>query len=388
MPKRRTSSTRAAPTRGADALCLHASSESDANFLYAVGMHVPDPLFWFQKGRRSYLVASTLELGRAQQEASVTHVLDEAQWTRKTERALGRYPRREEVYAAILRAKNVGSIEVPAAFPLGTADVLRKAGIKVKSRPAPFFAERMLKRDDELAAIRAAQAATERALEAGLAILRASKARGGWLRYRGERLTSETVRSAIELSLAREGLIPRHTIVASGEQCVDPHNAGSGPIRPNTTIIIDIFPRDTASGYFADMTRTVVRGKASKEVREIYALVHAGQQYAFDRIRGGCDAQAIHRGIVALFTESGWPTGPKDGRNQGFFHGTGHGVGLDIHEPPSFGDRPSTLPTGAVVTVEPGLYYAGIGGVRLEDMVLVTQDGCENLTHAEKVLEI
>jgi len=369
-------------------LCLHASSESDANFLYAVGMHVPDPLFWFQKGWRTYLVASTLELGRAEKEARVTHVLDEAEWTRRTKRALGRHPRREDVYAAILTAKGVGRVAVPATFPVGTADTLRRAGIKVKPRPAPFFPERMIKRDDEIAAIRAAQAATERSLEAGLEVLRESKSRGGWLRRRGERVTSEMVRSAIDLSLAREGLLPKHTIVASGEQCVDPHNTGSGPIRPNTTIIIDIFPRDTGSGYFADQTRTVVRGKASKQVREIYGLVRAGQQYAFDRIHGGCDAQAIHRGIVGLFTENGWPTGPMDGRNQGFFHGTGHGVGLDIHEPPSFGDRPSTLPAGAVVTVEPGLYYAGIGGVRLEDMVLVTEEGCENLTSAPKVLEI
>ena len=208
--------------------------------------------------------------------------------------------------------------------------------------------------------------------------------RGPW----GERVTSEMVRGAINLSLAREGLIAKHTIMASGEQCVDPHDAGSGPIRPNSTVIIDIFPRHTESGYFADQTRTVVRGKASKQVREIYDLVHAGQQYAFDRIQGGCDAQAIHHGIVELFADGGWPTGPRNGRNQGFFHGTGHGVGLDIHEPPSFGVRPSTLPAGAVVTVEPGLYYEGIGGVRLEDMVLVTEDGCENLTNAPKVLEI
>ena len=368
-------------------LCLHASSD-DANFLYATGMHVPDPAFWFQRGSRSYLVASALELGRAQKEASVTHVLDETAWTRRVERQLGRTPQRTEVYAQILVAKKVSRLAVPANFPLGTADVIRAAGIEVEPQPAPFFAQRMHKRDDEIAAVRAAQAATERALEVALTILRESKSRGGWLRHDGERVTSERLRGAIELSLAREGLVAKHTIVASGEQGVDPHDCGSGPIRPNQTIIIDIFPRDTRSGYYADMTRTVVRGKASKQVKAIYDLVHAGQQYAFDRIRGGCDAQAIHLGIRELFTDAGWPTGPLDGRNQGFFHGTGHGVGLDIHEPPSFGDRPSTIPTGAIVTVEPGLYYAGIGGVRLEDMVLVHADGCENLTRAPKVLEI
>jgi Xaa-Pro aminopeptidase len=368
-------------------LCLHASSE-DANFLYATGMHVPDPAFWFQRGHRSYLVASALELGRAQKEAAVTHVLDEAQWTRKVKRRLGRAPRRTEVYAAILVAKKVHEVVVPADFPVGTADELRAAGIDVGVQEPPYFPQRVVKRDDEIAAVRAAQAANERALEAALDILRAARSRGGWLRHGGERVTSEMLRGAIELALAREGLIAKHTIVASGEQGVDPHDSGSGPIRPNRPIIIDIFPRDTRTGYFADMTRTVVRGKASKQVREIYDVVHRGQQYAFDRLHGGCDAQAIHQGIRDLFTDAGWPTGKVDGRNQGFFHGTGHGVGLDIHEPPSFGDRPSTIPSGAIVTVEPGLYYPGIGGVRLEDMVLVTDDGCENLTHAPKVLEL
>lgn len=368
-------------------LCLHASSD-DANFLYATGMHVPDPAFWFRKGSRSYLVASALELGRAQREASVTHVLDEAAWARTTKRRLGRLPRRTEVYAAILAAKKVTTVVVPSDFPVGTADELRRAGIAVEVQDPPFFPERVIKRDDEVAAIRAAQEANERALDAALEILRESRSRGGWLRHGGERVTAELLRGAIELSLAREGLVAKHTIVAAGEHGVDPHDCGSGPIRPNQPIILDIFPRDTRSGYFADMTRTVVRGKASKQVRAIYDTVHAGQEYAFARIRGGCDAQAIHQGIRDLFTERGWPTRQVDGRNQGFFHGTGHGVGLDIHEPPSFGDRPSTLPAGAVVTVEPGLYYPGIGGVRLEDMVLVTEDGCENLTQAEKVLEI
>ncbi len=370
------------------ALCLHASSESDANFLYATGMHVPDPAFWFRKGRRSYLVASALEIGRARREARVDEVVDQVAWTRRVERRLGRRPRPDEVYAAILASKRVAAVTVPETFPVGTADVLRAAGIRVDVRPAPFFPERMLKRADEIRAVRAAQAATERALDEALALLRRARTRGGALRADGEAVTSERLRGVIDLSLAREGLVARHTIVASGEQCVDPHDVGSGPIRPNTTIIFDIFPRDTRTGYFADMTRTVVRGKAPARVREMYATVAAGQEYAFERIRGGCDAQAIHVGIRELFADAGFPTGVVDGRNQGFFHGTGHGVGLDIHEPPAFGDRPGTLPSGAIVTVEPGLYYAGLGGVRLEDMVLVTDTGCENLTAAPKVLEL
>jgi Xaa-Pro aminopeptidase len=136
------------------------------------------------------------------------------------------------------------------------------------------------------------------------------------------------------------------------------------------------------------MSRTVVRGKASPRLKELYALVMAGQQYAFDRVKDGANGYEIHLGIQKLFDDAGMKTGPKDGRMQGFFHGTGHSVGLDIHEPPGIGARDERLPAGAVVTVEPGLYYAGVGGVRLEDMVLVKKHGCENLTKFEKVLEI
>jgi Xaa-Pro aminopeptidase len=372
----------------ADALCMHAASERNADMLYATGVFVTDPVFWFKKGWRSYLFASALEMGRMKATARVTHVVDQAAATRRLRRALGRPVEPVEVFADVLRSKGITSVLVPQDFPLHTATALRKRKVRVRVRRAPFFRERMVKRDDEIAAIRTAQAAGERALAAACDDLRHARARGGYLRLNGERVTAESLRRTIDLSLARDGCVGAHTIVAIGDQCVDPHNVGSGPVRTNTSIIFDIFPRHVASGYYADMTRTVVRGKASRELREIYDVVHSGQQYAFDRIRGGCDAQAIHRGICELFAATRWKTAKVNGRNQGFFHGTGHGVGLDIHEPPSFGHRESTLPAGAVVTVEPGLYYEKIGGVRLEDMVLVTDDGCENLTGYEKQLEL
>ncbi len=372
--------------------CLHAASDRSADMLYATGMSFTDPVFWFRKGSRTYLLASPLEIGRARRQARVTHVVDQALWRRRLERRTepltGRRPDLVEIGTAVLQDKGVDAVEVPEDFPVRTADALRAAGVAVTWRRAPFFVERMHKRPDELAGIRAAQAATERSLERALTILREATVRGGWLRWGGERVTAELLRREIHVSLLADGCIGRHTIVAVGDQCVDPHDIGSGPVRSGQPIIFDIFPRHTESGYFADMTRTVVRGKPSKRLREIYAAVEAGQQYAFDRIHADCDAEAIHHGIRALFDETGFPTGPVNGRNQGFFHGTGHGVGLDIHEPPSFGPRPSRLPEGAVVTVEPGLYYEHVGGVRLEDMVLVTKDGCENLTGFRKSLTL
>ena len=368
-------------------LCLH-GSEFDADFLYATGFVAPDPLFWFRKRKRSYLLAPALEIGRARADARVTHVLDRTAWEKRLERRLGRRPHPLEVIVDVLSSKGVDAVTVPGHFPVATADALRRAGISVAVRDGSFFPERVVKRPDEVAAIRTAQAANELALDAALTMLRASKLRRGFLYLQGEKLTSERLKAEVDVTLLRHGCIGRHTIIASGDQCVDPHNTGSGPIRAHASIILDIFPRHTASGYFADMTRTVVRGKASPRLKEMYAVVKAGQQYAFDRIHGGADGFAIHHGIRRLFDAAGFPTGEIDGRMQGFFHGTGHGVGLDIHEPPSFGNRPDRLPTGTVVTVEPGLYYEGLGGVRLEDMVLVTEDGCENLTHAAKFLEL
>lgn len=371
-----------------EALLLHADSESDSNLLYATRFVVPDPVVWFKKGAKSYLVVNALELGRARSQAAVDHVIDQSAERRKFEKKHGRAPKAFEVTAAILRGKGVRRLRVPSNLPVDTADSLRALGFKVKVVAGQFFPERAIKRKDELAAIRFAQAATERAVEAAIRVLRRSKPRGGYLMHKGERVTSEMLKRVVDVTLMRDGCVAKHTIISSGDQCVDPHDTGSGPIRPNTSIIFDVFPRHAKTGYFADMSRTVVRGKASPELKELYALVLAGQQYAFDRVRDGADGFAIHTGIQKLFGDAGKKTGPKNGKMQGFFHGTGHSVGLDIHEPPGIGARHETLPAGAVVTVEPGLYYPGIGGVRLEDMVLVKKRGCENLTKFPKYLEI
>jgi Xaa-Pro aminopeptidase len=174
--------------------------------------------------------------------------------------------------------------------------------------------------------------------------------------------------------------IAQHTIIACGEQGVDPHNEGSGPIRAHQGIIFDIFPRSSRSRYFADMTRTVVKGKASDELRRLYEVVLAAQLRGTELVRDGASGAAVHAEVARAMEARGYPTGVVDGRHQGFFHGTGHGVGLDIHELPRIGRVDHQLRAGNVVTVEPGLYYAGRGAVRIEDMVVVEADGCRNLT--------
>ena len=160
-------------------------------------------------------------------------------------------------------------------------------------------------------------------------------------------------------------------------------------MRAHEPIILDIFPRSQTTGYFGDITRTVVRGRASEAVRRLYDTVHNGQKIAFEWMRAGVPTSAVHKTVTEYFNREGYRTGKKNGRMQGFFHGTGHGLGIEIHEAPRVGQfSTGELKPGQVVTVEPGLYYPGLGGVRIEDVALITNKKARNLTRFEKTLEI
>ena len=204
----------------------------------------------------------------------------------------------------------------------------------------------------------------------------------------GKPLTVEFLRKAMHLTMMERDCLGQHTIVAPGVQAVDPHNEGSGPLKANEPIVMDVFPQHATSRYFADITRTVVKGKASDKVTRMFNAVKEGQEIAYRTIKDGADGAVIHKAIMDYFDSLGFKTGEQDGRMQGFFHGTGHGVGLEIHEPPRISVKPDILKAGMVVTVEPGLYYLDAGGIRIEDMVVVTHGGCCILTKAPKVLEV
>jgi Xaa-Pro aminopeptidase len=280
-------------------------------------------------------------------------------------------------------------VDVPCSFPLGLAMAIDAQGVRLEICPEPFWPEREIKRAGEVRAIQTALRAAEAGLEAGIAALRSCRiARDGYLRRDGRRFNAEDLRAAVNARIMAEDCLPSHTICAPGDQAVDPHEEGHGPIRAHTPVVMDIFPRSERSGYFGDLTRTVVRGRASFRLHELYAIVHSGVRLGHSRLRDGADGQEIHEEIQAFFERQGYRTGLRGGRMQGFFHGTGHGLGLQIHEPPSIGKRPSTLRAGHVVTVEPGLYYLGLGGVRIEDVALVTKTGSRNLTQVPKRLEI
>ncbi len=366
---------------------LYAASETDADILYPTGFFAPDPFLFVQKGRTRILVMSDLELDRARHQASVDRVLSWSKVAAPLEKD-GRKAPVPEVIALALRQLGLRRVAVPQSFPLGLAMELDRRGIRLELGPDPFWPERETKRPDEVRAIEASLRAAEAGLAAGIEALRACRIRRGWLWRDARRFTAEDLRSVVNTRMMADGFVPSHTICAHGDQAVDPHQEGHGPIRAHTPIVMDIFPRSEKSGYFGDLTRTVVRGKASFALHELYAIVHEGVRLGHSRLREGVEGMDVHREIQALFERQGYRTGVKDGRMQGFFHGTGHGLGLQIHEAPSVGRRPSVLQAGHVVTVEPGLYYLGLGGVRIEDVALVTKTGSRCLTRVPKQLEI
>jgi Xaa-Pro aminopeptidase len=372
-----------------ETLLMVADSERDANMLYATGLFVPDPFIYLGFGRRPLIVLSDLEIDRARKQAPHCRVAALSAYQQKLRRSGVKSPGFAQVIREILRGRKIHHATVPDNFPLGLARELKKLGIKLKPQ-AGFFPEREFKSADEVRKISAALMMAEVGMAEGMQALRLSKIdRRRQLIYRGVPLTSERLRAVIDCAILQACGLAANTIVAGGKQGCDPHERGSGRLRANEPVIIDIFPRSQKTGYFGDITRTVVRGRATETVKKLYDTVFQGQKIALQKIRAGTSTAEIHECVLQFFTQRGYHTGKRNGRMEGFFHGTGHGLGLEIHEAPRLGATSTgRLKTGQVVTVEPGLYYPEIGGVRLEDVVLVAANGAKNLTRFEKVLEI
>ncbi|HTR43710.1 MAG TPA: Xaa-Pro peptidase family protein [Pseudomonadales bacterium] len=372
-----------------DALLIVADSERDANMLYATGLFVPDPFIYFHFERRPLLVMSDLEIDRARVSAPHCRVASLSEIVRKLRRDGIKQPKYAHVIRHVMREKKIRRVIVPENFPFGLARELKKWGLKIKPR-ANFFPKREFKTADEVKKISAALIMAEVGMAEGMQALRHSKiGKRQELIYRGAPLTSERLRAIIDCAIMQVSGLAANTIVAGGKQACDPHERGSGPLRANKAIIIDIFPRSQKTGYFGDITRTVVRGRADEATRKLYDTVLRGQKIAFDKMRAKTKTSEIHKAVQDFFVKQGYKTGRREGHMEGFFHGTGHGLGMEIHEAPRVGATSmGELKRGHVVTVEPGLYYPEIGGVRLEDVALVTGNGAKNLTRFEKVLEL
>ncbi|MDD2709068.1 MAG: Xaa-Pro peptidase family protein [Verrucomicrobiae bacterium] len=370
-------------------LLLCAISEQDADLFYATGFLAPDEFLYFEKKGRKYMAVSCLEYDRARATARVHKVINQTAWVERLQRQSGKPVTAPQWISALLREHGIREASAPFSFPLGLADGLRKHGIKISVAKDGIFPGRAVKCRRETDAIRkSCMACAEIILLLIDRIRRARTGRGKRLMLDGKPLTSERLRSLTRVEAVQRGYDGAHCIVAGGVQGCDPHERGHGPLRAGELIILDIFLRDLATGYWGDMTRTVLKGRATGAQRRQFETVRQAQKLAISQVRAGVNGRQIHSNVEKLFAEKGYRTGMTKDGYEGFFHGTGHGLGLEIHEPPRLSKVDFRLQAGNVVTVEPGLYYRSVGGVRIEDVALVQKNGCQLLSNCPIQLEI
>lgn len=351
------------------------STERSPELRHELPIGIPDPFLYVERDGVRHVVIGSLEIPRVQElDGLEIHPLEEFGSDELTRSGLAREAVLLEVAARASTALGVERAAVPAMFPLHIADRLRAEGIELEPQRELFDLRRRSKTPAELAGIRRAQAAAEAGMSAAAELLRG-----------GGPLTSEEVKAAIDAAFMANGCSCDEFIVSHGAQSAIGHHMGAGPILPGEPIVIDIWPRDRESACFADMTRTFVVGDVPGDVARWHALCKQALDQAVAAIRDGADGRGVYDVTCEIFEAAGEPTQRTKERGatlaDGFFHGLGHGVGLEVHEQPGMGlASKNALRAGDVVTVEPGLYRSGFGGVRLEDLVLVTAAGAENLT--------
>jgi len=353
---------------------LYADTEHSPDALYFGRVSVPDAFVAFALRGKKYAVVSALEFARVRKNSDFDVVLPLEAYVK---RARDLWPQRRtgaaEVICLVAKDFKQTRFTVPEDFPAAVYEKLYELGLDLVVADGALFPAREIKTPAEAAAIREGNRCSALGFAAAERLLRASKIRGRKLVHRGATLTSEKIKFAIETACLEAGAISANTIVAGGDQACDPHERGSGPLRPHELIVIDIFPRVTRTGFHGDMTRTFLRGRASEAQRALVAAVRAAQLAALKTIRAGVNGRDVHGKCVEVFKARGFETKATAKGSVGFFHGTGHGLGLAVHEPPRLsGNVDYTLKKNSVVTVEPGLYYPGLGGCRIEDVVQVT----------------
>ncbi|NPE27434.1 aminopeptidase P family protein [Methanococcoides sp. SA1] len=370
---------------GCDAFLIIGSS-NNADVYYTTHFLAADPFTYIQtKSGEETLIVSSMELGRAKIESRVKTV--------QTMQEYGFYEKLKErkdgelaycdCLAAVFQKMSAKHIMVPHDFPLFTAQTLKEIGFTIIPAKSPFKELRTRKDKEQVEKIKQAQFACEKAMETAIGIITGSDVKEGVLYSNEVPITSEGIRASIEHTLLDHGCEAESTIVACGINSANPHWEGEGNIKANQPIVIDIFPRNKRNRYFADMTRTVLKGEAPEELKKMYEAVHAAQEAAFAILKPGILYSDVHNAVCDEFEKRGYDTIRSDSK-VGFIHSTGHGVGLDIHELPSVSSQEIEVEEGHVVTIEPGLYYPEFGGIRIEDMVVITAEGFENLTKMEK----
>ena len=351
---------------------LYADTHSSADMLYFGGVEVHDPFIAFGARGRKITVQSALEFGRVKRTSRFDTVLSREVWLELARASYGPKAGIAEIIACLSHEYGLKRFRVPDDFPAWLWVRLEGLGVHLVLAGGLLFPEREIKTPREAAAIREGNRLCSVGYTVAEEILRAARIKGRTLVWRGRILTSESLRFHVETAIKEQGGEARDTILAGGDQACDPHEQGSGPLHPNELIILDIFPRVLKTGYYGDMTRTYLKGRPSEAQRRLVATVKDAQRAATRMIRAGVDGRDVHELVQHVFSVAGYETKRGKQGATGFIHGTGHGLGLAVHDPGRLGPVSAILPKGAVVTVEPGLYYPGLGGCRWEDVVQVT----------------
>lgn len=351
---------------------LYTDTLVSPDMLYFGRVEVHDPFVAFGVGGKKYGVVHALEFGRVKRTSDFDIVLPREKWLEAARARYGAKAGIPEMIACLAKAYKIRGFRVPDDFPAAVFLKLRDLGVKLTLANGLLFPEREIKTDEEAACVREGNRLCSVGYVVAEKILRAAKIKGRSLLYQGKPLTSERLRFLIEVAIKEQGGNSSDAIVAGGDQACDPHERGTGPLHPHELIIIDIFPRVMKTGYFGDMTRTYLKGTASDAQRKLVATVRAAQLAAIRKVRAGDDGKDVHGAVLETFDKAGYKTTHGKSGSRGFFHGTGHGLGLAVHDPGRLGPVSAIMKLGAILTVEPGLYYPGLGGCRWEDVVQVT----------------
>jgi len=363
--------------------------EGDADFTYATGFAVETGLYVRFGENDDVLVVSPLEIDRARVQSRTTKTLelDEAGFEDH-----GPFVSYARLAARLLRQRSAEQARVSARLQAGYLEELRSTGLEIEVDRALFQIERRQKSQDEAAFIEASQRAAEAAVVEVVSQLAQADVRDGILWLDESPLTSERLYARASLLLGEKGFTCPDMIIAGSPECAMPHFRGEGPIRAGAPVIIDIFPSSRKSHYYGDLTRTVVVGEIPDEVRRMHAAALQALDAGIESIRAGASGRDVHQTVCQVLVDRGFGTttmgfeGPDGVARMN--HSTGHGVGLDVHEePPLRGPDENILLEGDVVTVEPGLYLLGFGGVRVEDTGIVTNDGFRNFTTLTRSLD-
>lgn len=361
---------------------------------HEVPVAIGDPFLYAEVDGRRLVAVTSFETSRIDGLGTdlEVHALEEFDYDSLVRRGLPSHAFWRELWLNACRTLGVRDAVVPVTFPTGDADHLRAAGIELRVDQAHFDARRRVKNATEVEGIRRACRAVEAGMRAGLELLRTADRSNGQLVLNGEPLTCERVKLAVEQAFGEHGAAAEEFIVSHGAQTAVGHDMGSGAIASDDVVLFDLFPRDRETGCYSDFTRTVTVGPPPEELREYHRLCREALDLAIGLVKPGAVGKEIHAAVCDFFHRHGQKTQlhKEEGEvlRDGFYHAPGHGVGLEVHEEPGLGRLGAELVAGDVVAVEPGLYRNGYGGVRLEDLLLVTDDGCEVLTDFPYDLEL